>query len=102
MLRALILVWMLSVGSASAACRQSLALALDVSASVDAREYVLQLEGVALALEDPAVRAALLDLPDAPVSLAVFEWSGGSYQRCKTHSNNGPQKRLRHSAVVAE
>jgi hypothetical protein len=80
-LRALILVWMLSVGSASAACRQSLALALDVSASVDAREYVLQLEGVALALEDPAVRAALLDLPDAPVSLAVFEWSGGSYQR---------------------
>jgi len=21
---------------------------------------------------------------------------------CKTHSNNGPQKRLRHSAVVAE
>jgi hypothetical protein len=23
-------------------------------------------------------------------------------EACKTHSNNGPQKRLRHSAVVAE
>ena len=24
------------------------------------------------------------------------------HEDCKTHSNNGPQKRLRHSAVVAE
>ena len=68
-------------GMAQGACRQSLVLALDVSGSVDEREYVLQLEGVARALEDPAVRAALLDMPATPVALAIFEWSGGSYQR---------------------
>ena len=28
--------------------------------------------------------------------------SPGPTIHCKTHSNNGPQKRLRHSAVVAE
>ena len=42
-----------------AECRQALALGLDVSGSVDAREYRLQLDGVAGALDDPAVRAAV-------------------------------------------
>lgn len=68
-------------GAASAACRLALVMALDVSGSVDEREYVVQLNGVATALEDPAVRSALLALPDAPVSVAVFEWSSASYQR---------------------
>lgn len=65
----------------SAACRQALVLALDVSGSVDASEYVLQVQGVASALNDPEVRAALLMFPEAPVALSAFEWSGGSYQR---------------------
>ncbi len=81
MFRALTLALTLWAGMAQGACRQSLVLALDVSGSVDEREYVLQLEGVARALEDPAVRAALLDMPATPVALAIFEWSGGSYQR---------------------
>jgi len=81
MLRAVFLALTFWAGAAQGACRQSLVLALDVSGSVDGREYVLQLEGVARALEDPAVRAALLDMPASPVALAVFEWSGGSYQR---------------------
>jgi len=68
----------LSVAGAATAepCRQALALGLDVSGSVDAREYRLQLDGVATALEDSAVRAALLALQDAPVRLLVYEWSG--------------------------
>ncbi len=57
-------------------CRQALALGLDVSASVDAREYRLQLEGLATALEAEPVRAALLAMASAPVHLLVFEWSG--------------------------
>ena len=61
---------------AEAACRQALALGLDVSGSVDAREYRLQLDGLAGALETPSVRAALLALPGHPVEVAVYEWSG--------------------------
>ncbi|MEO1536559.1 MAG: DUF1194 domain-containing protein [Pseudomonadota bacterium] len=62
-------------------CRLSLALALDVSGSVDATEYRLQHEGVAAALNDPKVRDLLFALPDAPVALAVYEWSASRYQR---------------------
>lgn len=67
---------MLLSNDAAAACRQALALGLDVSGSVDAREYRLQLDGLADALTRPQVRNALLALPSAPVSLLVYEWSG--------------------------
>lgn len=60
---------------ATAACRQALVLALDVSGSVDAGEYRLQIDGVARALQDPDVRARILAMPQAPVDLAIFEWS---------------------------
>ena len=66
---------------AEAACRLALAMALDVSGSVDANEYRLQMSGVATALGDPDVEAALFALPDAPVALAVYEWSSSRYQR---------------------
>lgn len=66
---------------AQADCRQALALGLDVSGSVDAREYRLQLDGLALALGDPDVTAALLSLPSAPVRLAVYEWSAPNDDR---------------------
>lgn len=67
--------------SVSAAdCRQALALALDVSGSVDAREYRLQMSGVASALDTPEVRAKLLSMPDAPVMLMIYEWSGPNDQ----------------------
>ena len=62
-------------------CRQALVLGLDVSGSVDMAEYRLQIDGVATALEDPEVREILLASPDAPVSIAVFEWSASSYQK---------------------
>jgi len=62
-------------------CRQALALGLDVSGSVDATEYRLQLNGLAGALSDPEVRQALLAMPGSPVHLNVFEWSGVTYRR---------------------
>ncbi|WP_299865111.1 DUF1194 domain-containing protein [uncultured Roseobacter sp.] len=68
------------VGEATAACRQALALALDVSGSVDLREYRLQLDGLVTALNDPEVVQALLAVPSAPITLMVFEWSGRSDQ----------------------
>ena len=77
---ALILVLVLPF-PAQAACRLALALALDVSGSVDQTEYRLQLDGLAEALSDPDVAAALFALPGAPVAVSVFEWSGSGYQR---------------------
>jgi hypothetical protein len=60
-------------------CRLALAFALDVSASVDANEYRLQLDGLAAALNDPAVRAAVVG-PGGGVALAASEWSGKNQQ----------------------
>lgn len=76
-LGAIIAVW--SAG-AEAACRQALALGLDVSGSVDAREYRLQMGGIAAALDTPEVRGRLMAMPSAPVRLMVFEWSGPADQ----------------------
>ncbi|MBS0124814.1 DUF1194 domain-containing protein [Thetidibacter halocola] len=67
--------------TAEAACRQALALGLDVSGSVDNREYRLQTDGLAAALTHPDVLNAFLDMPEAPVALSVFEWSGPGAQR---------------------
>lgn len=60
---------------AQTTCRQALALGLDVSGSVDGTEYRQQLDGLATALGDPQVTAALLGLSGAPVRIAVYEWS---------------------------
>ena len=56
-------------------CRVALTLALDVSSSVDALEYRLQIGGLADALEDPEVIRAILGVPGTSVALQVFEWS---------------------------
>ncbi len=77
----MICAWLALAAPAAAECRQALALGLDVSGSVDAAEYRMQLDGLAGALSGPEVRAALLDPGLPPVSVAVFEWSGGSAQR---------------------
>jgi len=57
-------------------CRQALALGLDVSGSVDLKEYRLQLDGLVSALNDPDVVHKLMAMPEAPVALLVYEWSG--------------------------
>jgi hypothetical protein len=63
------------------ACRLALVLAVDVSGSVDPREYRLQLDGIGAALLDPDVSAQILATPETPVMLAVFEWSNSLYRR---------------------
>jgi hypothetical protein len=65
---------------AAAQCRQALAIALDVSGSVDAREYRLQMDGLAQALASPNVQAAILAQPQTPLQLLVYEWSGPNDQ----------------------
>lgn len=62
-------------------CRLALAVALDVSGSVDDVEYRLQSEGLAAALSHPDVRDLLFAFPDAPVAIAIYEWSASRYQR---------------------
>lgn len=69
----------LSAATADAACRLALALAVDVSRSVDAADYVIQTEGLARALTDPAVEAAIFG-PPGDVAILVFHWSGQRYQ----------------------
>ncbi|MEO0358253.1 MAG: DUF1194 domain-containing protein, partial [Pseudomonadota bacterium] len=61
-------------------CRQALVLALDVSGSVDTQEYAQQTNGLAAALNTPAVRRLILDGSGQPIALAVFEWSSRNHQ----------------------
>jgi hypothetical protein len=56
-------------------CRLALLLGMDVSASVDAEEYDLQLGGLASALIHPSVVAAALN-GTGYVTLSIYEWSG--------------------------
>lgn len=62
-----------------AGCRLALALAVDVSRSVDAADYVIQTEGLADALIDPAVEAAFFG-PAGDVAVMVYVWSGRAHQ----------------------
>ena len=61
----------------AAACDVALVLALDVSGSVDAKEYRLQADGLADALGDPVVSEALVQ---AGALIAVVQWSGEPHQ----------------------
>jgi hypothetical protein len=69
----------LAAGPTEAECRLALALAMDVSRSIDAVDFVIQTEGLAEALEDPQVQRAILK-GDGPVALAVYQWSGSAHQ----------------------
>ena len=71
---------LLLAAPAAAECRLALSLGLDVSSSVDAREYRLQTAGLAAALMAPEVQEAFLAAPGRPVMLHVFEWSGWQQQ----------------------
>ena len=59
---------------AAADCRLALALAVDVSRSIDSQDYVIQTDGLADALEDKDVRAAIFG-PEGEVALAIYYWS---------------------------
>ncbi len=70
----------LMAGSAAAGCRLGLALGMDVSRSVDARDYEIQQQGLIAALKAPGIRRAFLTGPDQ-VMFSVYEWSGQGDQR---------------------
>jgi len=74
MVRLVCLVLALSLAALPArACRLALALAVDVSGSIDPGEYRFQMDGLADALDDPEVADALV-LSQAAVM--VVQWSG--------------------------
>jgi len=62
---------------AASACDIALMLAVDVSGSVDGREYRIQMDGLAAALTDRSVLSALV-ASDAKV--ALMQWTGTSRQ----------------------
>lgn len=62
---------------AAASCDIALVLAMDVSGSVDAHEYQLQVTGVADALRDGAVTDALVA---GQVAVSIVQWSGALEQ----------------------
>lgn len=53
----------------------ALVLAVDVSESVDAERYRLQMEGIARALEDPSVIDAITSGPRGGIVLSLVAWS---------------------------
>lgn len=60
------------------ACDLALVLAVDVSGSVDSREYDIQMKGLAAALRDGVVADALVD---AQARVTLVQWTGSSRQR---------------------
>jgi len=66
------------VAAPAKACQLALVLAVDVSGSVDAREFDIQMNGLAAALRDGIVIEALTE-QNAMVTL--IQWTGSSRQR---------------------
>lgn len=64
------------------ACGLALVLAVDVSQSVDRREYALQTEGHAAAFRDPDVRRAIRAV--GGISVTLVHWSGNTHQQART------------------
>lgn len=64
--------------SPAPACDLALALAVDVSGSVDVDEYQLQRDGLAAALRDPLISEALVQ---SQARLMLVQWTGSSRQK---------------------
>ncbi len=61
-------------------CKLALVLALDISSSVNEREYALQLYGLARAFRTKEVIDAILTPEGTGIAVIVFEWSGYNQQ----------------------
>lgn len=66
------------VATPVAACDLALAMAVDVSGSVDSNEYRIQMDGLAAGLRDPIVSEALVR---GQAQLMLVQWTGASRQR---------------------
>lgn len=58
-----------------------LVLALDSSASIDRKEFQLQLDGLALAFRDPEVQQAIENLKPLGAAIAVVQWGAAGETR---------------------
>ncbi len=61
-------------------CKLALVLALDISSSVNEREYALQLHGLARAFRTKEVINAILTPEGVGIAAIVYEWSGYNQQ----------------------
>ena len=68
----------LSLAVPADACELSLLLAVDVSGSVDSREYSIQMNGLADALRNGVIADALVQ---QQAYVALMQWTGSSRQR---------------------
>ncbi|MGB0506343.1 MAG: DUF1194 domain-containing protein [Pikeienuella sp.] len=68
----------LPVVTPAVGCEVALAMTIDVSGSVDAREFRLQMNGLADALSDPIITDALVE---AQAMVSVMQWSGAGRQK---------------------
>lgn len=59
----------------------ALALAIDISGSIDPEEAKLQRQGYVMAFRDPAVVRGILDGPNGRIVVAYFEWSDSWMQK---------------------
>ena len=69
-----------ATGHAAEECALELILAVDVSGSIDDREFALQMEGMASAFEDPRLVEAV-EAQEGGVLVTLTQWSGASRQR---------------------
>lgn len=65
------------IASGASACDVALTFAVDVSSSIDDREYAVQMEGLATALRDPIIADVLVR---GQAALSVVQWSGYGQQ----------------------
>jgi Ca-activated chloride channel family protein len=68
----------LHAAAPASACATALILAIDVSNSIDDGEYLIQSEGLAAALGDPAIAEELVR---GGIALSVIQWSGADRQQ---------------------
>ena len=59
----------------------ALALAIDISGSIDPEEARLQREGYVTAFRDPVITKAILGGPNGRIAVAYFEWSDSWMQK---------------------
>ena len=81
-----------------------LVLAVDTSASVDGREYNLQMEGLVRAFQDPGVIAAIKSTGSNGIAVTVLHWSSANQHKLAvpwTHLRTGYDA-LQFSARIAE
>ncbi|MEM6888666.1 MAG: DUF1194 domain-containing protein [Pseudomonadota bacterium] len=78
MIRAAVFMFLTLLPVPARACDLALVLAVDVSGSVDSREYRIQMQGLAAALRDGMVIEALVA---AEAMVTLIQWTGSSRQR---------------------